>query len=145
MLEIVTTIRIFGPEVDPDEVSGLLGLKPTSGHRRSEPHFGRGGRRYADRAGGLWALDSPLGRDRPLREHLYELRFLLQGKEIALRELRHRGYDLEVFVGVFEINDTDEISLSPAEMRALTELELGICFDLYTRDEPETGQVEGED
>lgn len=142
MLEMIVTFRVTGSEVDPNEISVLLGLKPSSGHRRGDPHFGNEGRRYADFSEGLWALETTLEKTRPLKEHLDELGFLLADKEAILRGLRARAYDLEIFVGVFDIKNGDEVGLSAAQMRMWADLGVDIGFDLYTWNEPEVAAVE---
>ena len=129
------SFRVTGRDVDPLEVSEFLGLQASLSHKCGDPHFGKQGR-YADFPEGLWSLSSPLGRDRPLVEHIQNLRAQLEGKEQALESLRSRGYYLEIFVGVFDIGDADEISLSLSELKALSDLHVDVCFDLYTWNDP---------
>jgi len=136
MLEYSVALRITGESVDPEEISRLLQLKPSESHRRGDPHWGKGGR-YADFPSGLWALQSPLGQDQPLVEHIQILRSKLGDREPILAELRSRGYRLDLFVGVFEIGDGDEVSLPTSELRVLADLHLDVCFDLYTWNDPD--------
>ena len=136
MLEFSVSFRVTGKEVDPEEISGLLKLQPSDSHKRGDPHYGKRGR-YADFPEGLWALSSSLAQDRPLAEHLQHIRLQLQGREPVLAELRARGYLLDLFIGVFEIGDGDELALSDSELKSLADLQLSVCFDLYTWNAPE--------
>lgn len=134
------SFRIIGAEVDPEEVSDLLGLQPSVSHRLGDPHYGKQGRRYADYNEGLWALNSPLGEDRPLGEHLQYLELKLKERELALREFRSKGYRLDCFIGIFEIGDGDEVFLSASELKVLVDLGLDVCFDLFTLDDTESAE-----
>jgi len=136
MLEFLASLRITGKDLDPEEISGLLGLTPTTSHRRGDPHIGKKGR-YADYPEGFWALESPVRENKPLKEHLRYLKNQLTGKEQTLADLRSRGYTAEVFIGVFEIGDGDEVGLSRSELNDLAALQVDICFDLYTFNDPD--------
>jgi len=136
MLEFSVSFRVTGKDVDPEEISGILKLQPSDSHKRGDPHYGKQGR-YADFPEGLWALTSSLGQNRPLAEHLQNIRLQLQGREPVLAELRARGYLLDLFIGVFEIGDGDELALSASELKSLADLQLSVCFDLYTWNAPE--------
>ena len=139
MLGFTVSFRVMGEEVDPEEVSDLLGLQPSVAHRLGDPRYGKSGRRYADHSEGLWALHSPLGEDEPLADHLQYVELKLRGKEAVLRELGSRGCRLDCFIGVFEIGDGDEIVLAASELKSLGALGLDIRFDLYTFDDAEAG------
>lgn len=136
MLNFLASFNVVGKDLDPDEVSHILRLEPSKSHRSGDPHYGRGGR-YADHHSGLWSLRSPIERDKPLEEHLSHFKFFLKGKEAAIAGLRARGFYVEFFIGVFDIGDGDELSLSVSELSMLAALHADIRFDLYRDDEDE--------
>lgn len=142
MLDIVVAFRVAGSDVDPKEISALLSLMPSSSHRHGEPHWGKGGRRYSDFSEGMWSLETTLEKSRPLTEHLDEIGLALAGKEAVLRHLRSRAYDPGFFIGVFNVNDGDEVGLTAAQMRTWADLSIDVCFDLYAWNEPEVESIE---
>jgi hypothetical protein len=86
------TLRIIGDDLDPDEVSELIGLEPTEAHRKGDPNP-RTRSPHAPYPTGVWRMESG-GQvaSRDLRRHVDWLIELLDGREEALARLRDRGY-----------------------------------------------------
>lgn len=133
--ELRLTLGIHGPELEPDEVSALLGCGPTASHRRGEVRRA-GGRPYR---AGAWlrrvegrAPDEADGLVTRLLEGLPE-------DDATWTALRAR-FTVRVDFGVFVAGWNQGFELSPASMRRLAMFGVPIGFDIYTDGvEEETG------
>lgn len=134
--DTILTMRIVGEAVDPDAITARLGLAPTRAHHKGEPISPRVRR---PRPFGVWLLDSPLGRDRPLEEHLDVLLGLLEPRAEALRSLAAEGCPADLFSGHFMQRYNTGIELSPGVLGRVAALGLALDIDIY--DSPR--EVEG--
>jgi hypothetical protein len=98
------SFSISGLELDPDEVSELLGISPDRSHRKGEVKILRSGNTIIHK-NGHWALRSKLSDYEPFERHLDALLDRLKGKEAALKSLAEEnkiqfGCDLWETIGV---------------------------------------------
>lgn len=94
--EATATFRILGDDLDPGEVTSLLGLEPTQAVARGHARCGvsRSGKRTprpTAKQGG-WTLESPLPRSASLGDHLAGLLDHLEPVAERIAALRARGY-----------------------------------------------------
>ena len=126
----LASLRIFGDDLDPDEITALLGGHPTSCERKGDL---RGkdpsGNDYFFKQGG-WRLKatprSPADLDAQVREIFAGLtNDLVQWRALGAR------YKIDVFCGPFMQTGNDGFSLSPGAMTILSARGIEIGFDLY--------------
>jgi len=122
-------LRISGDTLVPQEVSGLLGISPTSGKLKGEAWIGKSsGRKYVAKTG-AWHLDADVCKPGDLDRQVADILDKLTGDLDVWRELT-RKFRVDLFCGWF-MDGTDEgLSISPRTMAALAErgIELGICL-----------------
>jgi hypothetical protein len=95
---------ISGLELDPDEISKLLGIRPDHSHRKGDVKQLRSDKTIT-RKNGNWSLRSKLSDYEPLEMHLDALLDRLKGKEAVIKALAEEneirfGCDLWEAIGV---------------------------------------------
>jgi hypothetical protein len=124
----------MGATLDPLLVTSHLGIEPTYSHRAGDPNIGPSGRRYADFREGLWALDSPLPLASSVAEQFQAFVNLLRSKEVEITELRAWGYDLDLYLSVFEFEGDEGFFFPPDSLQTLGSLGIGLNLDIYSKD-----------
>jgi hypothetical protein len=119
------TLGIHGEDLDPDEISRLLGCAPTSAHRRGEPR--RSGSPWPK---GGWLLSvegkAPVGPE----ELVHLLLDRLPGDERFWSDLRKR-YHVRLSFGVFTERWNRGFELSGDAVRRINIVGAGVGFDIY--------------
>jgi hypothetical protein len=105
MISTKASFRIIRKDLDPSEITKLLQMHPDQSHRRGDPHINKSGRRYADYTEGLWALESSVDETQAIDEHLEAFVTKLGKQRDLLQEFSNRGYKIDIFVGIFGIDD----------------------------------------
>ena len=119
------TLGIHGEDLEPDEISRLLGCAPSSSHRRGDPrHSG------PPWPNGAWLLSveakSPTG-----PEELVHLLFArLPTDEILWSDLRRR-FRLQLSFGIFSERWNRGFELSPETLQRIVSISAGVGFDIY--------------
>jgi hypothetical protein len=120
------TLGVYGDDLDPDEISRILGVTPTSAHRRGEPR----------RSGPPWPADawllsvegkSPTGPEELVR--LLLVRLPVDGDLWA--DLRRR-FRLRLSFGIFTERWNRGFELSSEAIRLVDSLGSGMGVDIYT-------------
>ena len=91
----------------------------------------KSGRRYADYTEGLWAIDSSVDETHAIDAHLEALVTKLWKYRDLLQEFRNRGYKIDIFVGIFGIDDNMGLVLNNALLRRVMQLGVDLDLDLY--------------
>jgi hypothetical protein len=91
----------------------------------------RSGRRYADYTEGLWAIDSAVDETYTIEAHLEALVAKLWKHRDLLQEFRNRGYRIDIFVGIFGIDDNMGLVLQNTLLRRVMQLGIDLDLDLY--------------
>lgn len=132
------TLRIFGPHLDPAEVTRLLGLGPTNSHRAGDPRP-KGGAPYRE---GLWSLCTEGSLDSSdLDEHLRHLLERFEGASPQLRVLLAQS-TLRGDVFCFLLRDRADggPTISSGVQEALGHLGLPLALNIYGPFEDYTGR-----
>jgi Domain of unknown function (DUF4279) len=122
----------MGKDLDPEEISQLLGMSPDVAHKRGDPNWGKQGRRYSDFSEGLWSLKSALSRDQLPAEHIKDITDKLAGREEVLEILRQRGYRIDIFIGIFGADGNSGFDLPANISGVVGRLGINLEFDLYS-------------
>lgn len=136
------SVRIGGLDLDPDEISALLGLAADKAHRRGDPRISSTGRRCSDFSAGLWRITAAAHSSAPLASHLEDLLRRLKGRAEAIQELKSRGFELDIFVGITGPSGKFGIELDHSTMRSIGNLGLDLIFDVYCDDDEEEEEEE---
>ena len=131
MVSTKASFRIIGKDLDPSEITNLLHMHPDQSHRCGDPNISQSGRRYADYTEGLWAIDSSVDETHAIDAHLEALVTKLWKHRNLLQEFRNRGYRLDIFVGIFGIDDNMGLALKNTLLRRVIQLEVDLDLDLY--------------
>src|SRR5262249_5403082 len=131
MVSTKASFRIIGKDLDPSEITELLHMHPDQSHRCGDPHISKSGHRYADHTAGLWALESSVDETHAINEHLEALVAKLWKHRSLLQEFRNRGYKIDIFIGIFGIDDNMEYVLKHTLLRRVMQLGVDLDLDLY--------------
>ena len=127
------SLRIWGHDLDPEEVTKLLGKKPDRAKRRGET-TGLAGREYIAREG-AWMVKAdgrePGDLDRQVRE-------LLAGTTDDLATWRRLAgsYRVDLFCGLFMREGNEGIEISPETLQKLGERGIALGLDIYYSSPP---------
>lgn len=125
------TFRLIGDAVDPLVVTEALKLQPSRSARKGERRQGQQGRVYTSLTN-YWHLDSRLGRENGLEEHIVSLLEILKPQAAALKKLVDRGYRAEFFSSFFVEQPEDRIHLGADTLAQAGELGIALIVDIYT-------------
>ena len=133
------TLRLFGDDMVPEDVTALLGAQPTRTTTRGQVNqLGKGPRTWRT---GSWRLEAPdaepANPDGQIAEILDELTPDLE----VWRALAAR-FKIDLFCGWFMAGGNEGVSLSPDTLRRLGERGIRLEIDLYggeDDDAPPTG------
>jgi hypothetical protein len=124
-------LSITGFDADPDDVTRILGLMPTSVGRRGDP---RASGRPRDFNG--WWLElhaPPLGDGAAHHSAIEALVAQLQGKEARFAELRERVHpkSIDIYGGIYHGDEQCGVWLEPAQMAVLAGCGIGWGLDIF--------------
>lgn len=129
-------LRIVGKDLDPDEVSRRLGLKPSQAWRKGDR---RG--ENSTRTAGTWSFEVlPHGRDDwpSLAEGLTSLLKKLEPIRSQIQSYLPAN-EVYVWCGHFTSSFDGGPTLSPALLKSLGDLEVQLAFDTYCETEESQG------
>lgn len=123
-------LRVFGDDLDPDEISALLGSRPSSSARKGERlAVGTAGRvRILET--GRWSLNAVDSRPEGIEAQIFAILDRLTGDMEVWRSLSGR-YQLDMFCGVFMDSGNDNLSLSSKALFALGQRGIELELDIY--------------
>jgi hypothetical protein len=127
---VTISLRVFGDDLDPDEVSRLLGCQPTKCQVKGEVIVGRHSGLRREARTGSWILESDDERSMRLDEQIVNLLARVTRDLAAWEELTER-YKADLFCGLFLEEENRACRLSAEVMRRLAERGLSIGFDIY--------------
>ncbi len=124
-IQTSASVRFFGDDLDPDELTSLLGRNPTNSARKGEPK--RSG--HLNRTG-IWEVSSEYSDGDQLGTQIRELLGTMTSDLTIWKRLVGR-YDVDVFCGVWLIGKPG-ITVEPDVMVLLSERGLNLELDIYT-------------
>jgi hypothetical protein len=125
------TLRLSGEELDPDQITGILGCAPTLTHRRGLPISSHEGSHLARK--GRWHLEIA-SRDLHGRDDVEDgIKALLEQlpSDLALWASLTSMYEVDVFCGLFLEADNRGFAVSAKTSKLLSDRHLNIGFDIY--------------
>lgn len=134
--ESVVSLRFFGDELDPDELTRLLGATPTVGVRKGGTWKTRTGTPKIARTGS-WRLNTDDRSPGNLDAHIADLLAGLTSEIPVWRDLTAR-FRADVFCGLFMAEINEGVPLKPATLHAIGERGLILDLDIYAPPERES-------
>ncbi|KAA0698328.1 DUF4279 domain-containing protein [Neorhizobium sp. P12A] len=134
--ESAASLRFHGDDIDPEEISRILGCQPTSGAKKGGLWTTPNGTQVVARTG-RWLLKTPQESPGDLDKQVAALFADLRDDLDAWKALagRFRG---NIFVGLFLSTYNEGIGLSPNTLSAIGLRGLELQLDIYSgRDDPE--------
>ena len=128
----VAGLRLLGDDLNPDEVSALLGATPTEARRKGDEIAGRHGRVRIAKTG-LWLFDATRCEPENLEGQIFELLGKLTNNLDVWANLNSR-YKTDLFCGIFMGSSNDGLTLSPSALLALGERGIELDLDIYDAD-----------
>jgi hypothetical protein len=127
--EVKVYLRLFGEDLDPDEVTHLLGCQPSSSRRKGEVIPDRRYHRVASR--GSWLLKGKLDSSIELEKQVKELMKIVTGDISVWHDLTNR-FQLDISCSLFLESINRGFELSSELMKYLSDRKINIGFDIYT-------------
>jgi len=128
--ETRASLRFFGDDLDPDEVSRLLQGQPTDAVRKGDTQtYPRSGRQSVARTG-RWLLEVDAQAPGNLELQIRQLVLDLTPDLEIWRDLSAR-YAGNVFVGMFMVDTNEGCDLSAQSLQNLSERGLALGLDIY--------------
>jgi hypothetical protein len=124
------SLRVFGDNLEPEEVSALLGRQASREHHKGDKVAGN---REAVEPTGAWILDSGLSEKSEIEEHIEALLGPLSNDMDEWSRLTDI-FSASVHCGLFLDQYNEGFELSPRVAQALAERGLVIAFDIYSGD-----------
>lgn len=124
----VATLRIFGDDLLPEDVSSMLAGSPTRAERKGEVIRTKAGERVAST--GAWRLEASATEPEHLDAQVAELLGQLTPNLETWRALGER-YRLDLFCGWFMKESNEGVSVSPATLLALGNRGIELGLDIY--------------
>jgi hypothetical protein len=130
--DIRVSLRVIGDDLDPDEVTRLLGVEPSTAAKKGR--LREGTKSQTPQRAGIWTLD--LGKS---REWLLEdlITAVLDRVPVSLEVWRQLGarYKIDLFCGLFLERWNRGVDLSPGLLHRIAERGLALSFDIYCDDD----------
>ena len=119
---------ISGLELEPDEVSRLLGIKPDYSHRKGDVKKSSRSDDTLIRKNGHWSLRSKLSDYESLEVHLCALLDRLKGKEAAIKSLAEEN---EIGFGC-DLWETIGVELPAHILRSIADFNASLGITIYS-------------
>lgn len=125
------TLRIYGDDLVPQEITEMLGASPTHAKIKGEKSFGpKTGKTYVAKSG-MWQLAAsdrePENIDGQIREIFGKL-----SADLSVWQCITKKYRVNLFCGLFMSESNDGLGISPQSLGVLAERGIELWFDIYT-------------
>ena len=128
----VASLRIFGDDLQPEEVSRILGCAPTKAWPKGRVQVSKSGHEMIKKTG-AWLLHASDAEPENLDGQVVELLAKLTSDTATWAELGRR-FEVDLFCGWFMESSNEGVSVSPKTMFALAERGSGLSLDIYGPD-----------
>lgn len=125
--ETYATLRIYGDQLEPDELSRRLGLKPSESQTKGRPTEQQG----LASVGGWFLSSKRQIESRDVQRHLGWILDQISDREPVLKELQAQGFEMDVFCFWVSAHGHGGPELSHEIMQRPSSLRLKIGFDVY--------------
>ena len=123
------SLRIFGPDLDPETITRQLGYPPTAAAKTGDIRTNQRGETRVVREG-FWRLESGESDTIPIEVKVHDLLGKLTDNSDTWHDIV-RHYRVDLFCGLFMAVSNEGFTLSSSVSRLLAERQIAIGFDIY--------------
>jgi hypothetical protein len=129
----VVTLRIYGDDLIPQEITKMLGIPPTHSVIKGQETVGRKTGKVRAAKSGMWRLCASDREPEDIDGQIREI-FSKIPADAAVWQSITKKYRVNLFCGVFMSETNDGLSISPQSMAFLAERGIELWFDIYAPD-----------
>jgi hypothetical protein len=129
----VATLRIFGDELVPEEVSALLGHAADKTQRKGEEIVSRSTGAVRIAKFGIWMLHATDAEPGDLDGQVSQILGKLTNDLTAWKHIAAR-FRIDLFCGLFMDREIEGLSISPQSLMLLAERGIELALDIYSAD-----------
>jgi len=130
----VATLRIAGDDLQPAEISAVLGHAASKEQVKGEVFVGKVTGRSRTAKTGMWCLEATDTTPEDLDGQIAELLEKLTGNLSVWAQISTR-YEIDLFCGLFMKISNEGLSISAESLKALAERGIELSLDIYGPDE----------
>ena len=123
------TLRFFGEDLVPDEISTLLGTSPTESCRKGQELIGSKTGTIRTAKTGSWRLKAARREPEDLDAQIFEILDQLT-QDLTVWESLAR-FQPDLFCGLFMASSNDSLPLSAKTLLSLGQRGIALCLDVY--------------
>ena len=132
----VATLRIMGDDLDPNNITDILGHNPSRKQKKGEILIGKNTGRKREAKFGMWSLSASAQEPGNLDTQIPEILGKLNQDITAWNDLA-RKYDLDLFCGLFMLTEMEGLCIDPKSLLLLGQRNIELALDIYGPDEPD--------
>jgi hypothetical protein len=121
------SLGIYGEDVDPEEITKLLGCLPTECYKKGDDF--KKPKENRKHSKGYWGLESNLPKATDIEQKIIDLLDRLTSDLEIWKSLAQR-YEIRIFCGIF-LERNEGFRLSPETLACLADRGLNLDFDIY--------------
>ena len=125
----VATLRLFGDDLVPEEISVLLGAEPTESCRKDQRLVGASTGAVRIAVTGSWRLSATRQEPEDLESQIFEILDQLTDDLETWTSLSR--YEPDLFCGIFMASGNDGLPLSAKSLLALGQRGIALELDIY--------------
>jgi hypothetical protein len=126
------SLRVVGDDLDPHEISTLLGAQPSDAHRKGQSLPTHSGQARFPRTG-MWRLDAPATEPEDLDRQVATVLGALTSDLNTWRAIASR-YTVRLFCGWFMRVGNEGVDVAPETLLALGSRGIELSLDIYGPD-----------
>jgi Domain of unknown function (DUF4279) len=128
--EVSVSLRVVAPDLEPSDVTALLGVEPTFAARKGDRR--RSGSTEVVQRTGIWIFALPESREWELANAIRTLLARLPEELLVWERLRAQA-ETDVFCGLHLDRWNRGVELPPELLRQLADRRLSLGLDIYAR------------
>ena len=124
------SLRLFGADLDPDEITKELGITADNSYRNGEI---TGTKTQVRRKTGYWSVSSSERMDElaDTSAHLQWIIDIVDSRKAIFNSYRARGWKIDVWLGIHTSEGHGGPTIPSSIIRALGAIDLDVNLDLY--------------
>jgi hypothetical protein len=123
-------LRVGGDELEPDEITALLGCAPTRSHRKGDVTVGKSTGKKHLKKSGMWSLAANKTNKDDLDKKILALLDQVTDDLHIWRNINNR-FSVDIFSGLFMDQSNEGLAISASTLAMLGERGMKLQFDIY--------------
>ena len=126
----IATLRFFGDDLVPDEISALLGASPTASQQKGQEQIGSNTGIVRIAKTGSWRFGATRREPEDLESQIFEILDQLT-QDLSVWAAIGSRYEPDLFCGIFMGGSNDGLPLSARALLALGQRGISLDLDIY--------------